>query len=60
MENATSEAGFEAKEGDESRTGLGRGRFDIFTSGGRVGSSCAGERGIANFKLFTEPPDHAW
>jgi hypothetical protein len=57
--NATSEAGFEAKASDESRTGLGRGRPDIFTGGGRVGSGCTGNRCITYARLCTEPSDHA-
>jgi len=44
FENATTEAGFEEKASDESRTGLGRGRFDIFAGGRRVGSGCTCSR----------------
>jgi hypothetical protein len=44
FEYATSEAGFEEKASDESRTGLGRSWFDIFTGGRRVGSGCTGDR----------------
>jgi len=59
FEDVTSEAGFEAKASHESRAGLGRCRFDIFTGGGRVGSGCTGEQWIADAKLFTEPSAHS-
>lgn len=54
FEYATSEAGFEAKACDERRTGVGRGRLDFFTGGGRVGSGCTGKRYTADAELFTE------
>jgi len=41
---AGSKASFEAKAGDESGTGAGRSRFDLFTGGGRVGSGRTSEQ----------------